>query len=940
MRSLRLLPVLLAFFGLVSTASAFDIVLNVTDGVGEGFNDNSAPFAAQTGNTGTTLGEQRLEVFQAAADYWEQHLFLTVDVAVDISFDPLDCQANSAVLGSAGATTLFRDFDNAPRADTLYVSAVANNLAGRRLGSNSSDISARFNSSIDNNNNCLNGTNWWLGIGSSAPAGTIGLYDTVLHEIGHGLGVSSGVRQDGELLAGSIDAYALYLYDESLGMYWPDMTISQRITSATNSGNVTFRGPNAESKSDHITSGKTNGHMRVFAPNPYQTGSSVSHWDTALIPDELMEPSATPTSDDRSTVQMLKDLGWQLKADQPNALAGSIAFSSALISVTEGDGSVLVSLSRTGGTDGDVSVLVDSTDGTAFAGSDYSPLENQLVSWSDGETGTKTALLTIVDDAFLESDETLSLALSNVSGGAALGTASAIVTINNDDVMAAPVPGTIGLVAATLSADEDQGVVAIELERSSGSDGMVSVLLNTANSSALAGSDYTAISNQEVSWADGESGVKSINLSLLDDDDVEENESLVVSIGTATGGASLGNSSTVITIVSEDVAPMPEPGFVGFVSSGLSVDEDQGIVAIQIQRFSGSDGAVTVTLNSSDDSAIAGMDYMAITNQMVSWADGESGVRSLNLRLIDDDAAEPDETFTLTLSGITGGASLSGSVTTVTIDSEDVSPVPVPGTIGFVSAAQSVNEDQNSPSIQLQRTLGFDGPVTVTLNTVDGTASAGVDYSPISNQVVSWADGDQSIKTVDLSLVNDEEVELDETFTATLSNVTGGGALGQSSSLITIVNDDLDPGSIGFVVTQKAVSESTASVSLEVSRVGGSDGAVSVRVRSFDVTASASDDYDGPINVVLNWSDGESGVKTVSVIIFEDEIEEEGELVDFTLSDVVGGASLTSDSFSLTIEDSAPSNSDDEIILNTIIPIIAASARRAKEKAAREEEAD
>jgi hypothetical protein len=93
------------------------------------------------------------------------------------------------------------------------------------------------------------------------------------------------------------------------------MNDAERAASAINTGNVTWRGVNADSNSCHVNAGKTNGHLRLYAPNPYQGGSSISHWDTALSPDELMEPSATPTSDDRSTIQLLKDVGWRIVED-------------------------------------------------------------------------------------------------------------------------------------------------------------------------------------------------------------------------------------------------------------------------------------------------------------------------------------------------------------------------------------------------------------------------------------------------------------------------------------------------------------------------------------------------------------------------------------------------------------------------------------------------
>ena len=78
------------------------IVIQNFDGAGEGFNDPTA-VAPVGGNPGTTLGQQRLFVFQTAANIWGANLTSSVVITVRSNFDPLNCTATAAVLGSAGA---------------------------------------------------------------------------------------------------------------------------------------------------------------------------------------------------------------------------------------------------------------------------------------------------------------------------------------------------------------------------------------------------------------------------------------------------------------------------------------------------------------------------------------------------------------------------------------------------------------------------------------------------------------------------------------------------------------------------------------------------------------------------------------------------------------------------------------------------------------------
>jgi len=358
-RWLRLIKVatLLWFSAWFTTATAATIVLENLDGANEGFNDNSPRFPNQTNNPGTTLGAQRLAVFQAAADFWAARIISDVVIRVSINMDPLPCSAFSASLGSAGAQDGFSDFPGAPRANTFYPVALANSFAGEDLtpdtGAINNDIRAVFNVSIDNNSNCLP-SNWWLGINSPPAPGTISLFDTVLHEIAHGLGFASLINTvTGAKPAGLDDAFSIHLFDLEINEFWSEMTDAQRAVSATNTGNVVWRGINADTNSDHLEAqSRSNGHIRMFAPNPLQPGSSISHWDTILSPDELMEPIATSLSDNRSTLELMRDVGWEL------ADPGEIGFVSDSFLVVEDQGLASIVLTRSGDSDGAASVRV------------------------------------------------------------------------------------------------------------------------------------------------------------------------------------------------------------------------------------------------------------------------------------------------------------------------------------------------------------------------------------------------------------------------------------------------------------------------------------------------------------------------------------------------------------------------------------------------------
>ncbi len=305
----------------ISVATATTITINNINAAGEGFNDTTS-VAPVAGNSGTTLGQQRLNVFQAAADYWETKLDSGVEIIVDAEMSALFCTSRSAVLGSAGPETASRNFPSAPVEDTLFPAALVNSLEGVDKAIGSADIGATFNSDIDNNSGCLSGLNWSYTIGVPESAGSIGLYSIVLHEIGHGLGFLTFVNEFGQREGGVNDHFMRLLHDNSTGKDWTAMDDGEREVSSINNSNLVWIGQMAIDESVFLTNGLNSGKPQMYAPNSYDGGSSVSHWDTVLTPNELMEPTATSVNEDWLTIKALYDMGWKgnpcLKTTLPN----------------------------------------------------------------------------------------------------------------------------------------------------------------------------------------------------------------------------------------------------------------------------------------------------------------------------------------------------------------------------------------------------------------------------------------------------------------------------------------------------------------------------------------------------------------------------------------------------------------------------------------------
>jgi hypothetical protein len=304
-------------------AGAATITIMNNNIAGVGFNDPT-PVAPVAGNAGTTLGQQRLNVFMAAAAYWSNRLSSSVSITVNAQMIPLTCTPTSALLGSAGPTDFWSDYPNAPRPATWYPSALANTLALFDLDTATPEISARFNTLLDNNPTCLSGIHWDYSIGGTAPARTLPFYQTVLHELAHGLGFLTIVDLTTGALASAQggqpqdDIFELFLEDHSTGKTWGQMTNLERLTSEKDTGDLHWTGPHVVAASPILSAGRhPSGHVQMYAPSTLQLGSSVSHWDTALKPDELLEPFATPDAHDLLTTHLLNDIGWTLQTPGP-----------------------------------------------------------------------------------------------------------------------------------------------------------------------------------------------------------------------------------------------------------------------------------------------------------------------------------------------------------------------------------------------------------------------------------------------------------------------------------------------------------------------------------------------------------------------------------------------------------------------------------------------
>lgn len=244
------------------------------------------------------------DAFQFAVDIWD--LLLDSDALIVVSAQFADLGAG--VLGSAGPTGFFVDFD--PKADpgVEYSAPLAEKIAGRSLNGPNADLSCSFN----------NTTNWYFD--TDNPEGIsnneFDFATVVLHELGHGIGfLSRHTFADATTGLGVLhgpdnvdtDIFSLLLEEEDgTNLFLNYETPSREIGSALLGNNLFFRSHTVPQSPP----------PQIFAPSPWNQGSSLSHLDevTHAGANALMTPSvgrAEVIHDPGLSLTMLYDMGWR-----------------------------------------------------------------------------------------------------------------------------------------------------------------------------------------------------------------------------------------------------------------------------------------------------------------------------------------------------------------------------------------------------------------------------------------------------------------------------------------------------------------------------------------------------------------------------------------------------------------------------------------------------
>ena len=251
------------------------------------------------------------------------------------------------------------------------------------------------------------------------------------------------------------------------------------------------------------------------------------------------------------------------------------------------------------------------------------------------------------------------------------------------------------------------------------------------------------------------------------------------------------------------------PGEVAFADGDLTLEEKAGLVEVSVVRTNGVSGAVSAGVTADLSQIAAGRlaigqcDASGVFTPgepTLEWAEGEDGVRTFWLKVLDDFVKDGDQTLTLTL---TGESAVDGerAQKKITILEDDKSGA---GMLAITSAKPAIirNSTVYAPAgteveFEVSRLEAADGEVGAMLTaSVKGDVVEGL----LSTNELVWCDksrGAENVKSVRLAIPSD--LAVGGTVAVSLGSATGGATLDPGAKKFTV--SVISPDSVKFVAS-------------------------------------------------------------------------------------------------------------------------------------------
>ncbi len=216
------------------------------------------------------------------------------------------------------------------------------------------------------------------------------------------------------------------------------------------------------------------------------------------------------------------------------------------------------------------------------------------------------------------------------------------------------------------------------------------------------------------------------------------------------------DNSSAPPALSCTTGPNPAAGVLQWSQPTFAEPERSESALIYVDRVGGTSGEVSVRVRTSDAAATTGADYQPVSLE-IRFADGDDSRRRIEVPLVNDDAAEPDEALTVSLSEVGGCAQLGDTTNATLTILDDDRPLPVRPTYtlgGTVTGLAGSGLALRTNFIN-DVAPAANGPFTFPRRLNDGTIySVSIESQPTSPaQICTLTNGNGTITGADVSNV-------------------------------------------------------------------------------------------------------------------------------------------------------------------------------------------
>ncbi|MFP2997664.1 Calx-beta domain-containing protein, partial [Spongiivirga sp. MCCC 1A20706] len=475
----------------------------------------------------------------------------------------------------------------------------------------------------------------------------------------------------------------------------------------------------------------------------------------------------------------------------------SIAINNVTVDENIGSGIATFTVTLTGDVQGAFTVDFDTANNTADAPGDYTANSGTLnFAGTDGETETIT--VSIIDDSLLESDETFNVDLSSISNAlVGISVAQGTGTITDND--------TASIIIDDVTVNETAGNATLTVTLSGSVQGGFDVDFDTANASALQPGDYTTTSGT-LTFAGTDTETQQIVVPIIDDSVTESTENFVVDLsGITNTNVTISDAQGSITINDDDSSSI--------AINDITVNEADGTATFTVTLTGAVDSAFSVNYGSLNNAAIAPGDYIANSGTLnFTGTNGETEIITITIN--NDNLVEPDETYFVDLSGVTGGL--------VTIsDTRGIGTIEDNDNATIVINDITVAEDAGTATLTVSLTGDVQGGFTIDYDTADNTAIQPGDYTTTSG-TLTFAGTTGETESIVVSIVDNVVLEPSENLFVNLSGISNAlVTVSDNQGIITITDNDTANVSIDDVTVNEAAGTASFTVTLSNAAVQG-----------------------------------------------------------------------------------------------------------------------